>query len=125
MKRLALSLIVLAILVRVDGVAYPQTKTAQTGSPQAFTGNIMDSACAATGSHHAMMEREGAKSAKECTMNCVNHGSKFVLYDPVAKITYQLSDQSKASDYAGQKVNVTGTLDRTTNTIEVENIDVP
>jgi hypothetical protein len=124
-------LALLAALVPLAGVkaatswllASNETKVAQAGSPQTFTGEIMDSACAAKGSHDAMMKQEGAKDAQDCTLDCVNHGSKFVLYDAASKTIYQLSDQGKAKNYAGQKVKVTGTSDRTTNTSDVENID--
>jgi len=49
-------------------------------------------------------------------------GGKFVLYDPDTKTTYQLSDQKKPADYAGDKVKVTGKLDAATNTIQVAKI---
>jgi hypothetical protein len=140
MKRRGLALMVLAILSGVGCALYGQTKTksmpaanprasasetvaAQNGSPQTFSGEIMDSICAAKGSHDGMMKQQNAKDAKECTLNCVDHGARFVLYDPVTKTTYQLSDQSKAKDYAGQNVKITGTPDRTTNTINIESID--
>jgi hypothetical protein len=100
-----------------------EATVAQTGSAQTFSGEIMDSACAAMGTHDAMMKQEGTKDAKECTLVCVDHGSKFVLYQAATKTVYQLSDQSKAKDYAGQKVKVTGTIDSTTKTINVERID--
>jgi uncharacterized protein DUF5818 len=96
---------------------------APSGAAQSYTGEIMDSACAAMGSHEAMMKQEGAKDAKECTLKCVAGGSKFVLFDAASKTTYQLDDQTKPKDFAGQKVKVTGTLDSSTHTIHVENIE--
>lgn len=94
------------------------------GAPRGrvFTGEVMDSACAAMGSHSQMMQQEGAKDAKECTLKCVQTGSKFVLYNSARKATYQLDDQDKAKQFAGQKVNVTGAYDRASKTIHVENI---
>jgi hypothetical protein len=98
--------------------------TLSLGVPQgrAFTGEIMDSACAAMGSHKQMMKQEGAKNARECTLKCVQMGSKLVLHNSARKTTYQLNDQDKAKDFAGQKVNVTGTYDRASKTIHVEKI---
>jgi hypothetical protein len=82
----------------------------------------MDSQCAAMGSHEAMMKMEGAKSAKECTLACVKQGGKFVLYDAASKTTYQLDNQEKPKEFAGQKVKVSGTLDEKSKTIHVRNI---
>ena len=73
------------------------------GSPkkQTFTGAISDSMC---GASHMM---DG--SAKDCTLKCVDSGSKFVLVGPNGKI-YQLSDQKSPRPFAGENVKVTGTL---------------
>jgi hypothetical protein len=50
------------------------------------------------------------KSDKECTLECVKAGSKYVLADLASGKVYQLSDQKKPEELAGQKVKVTGTL---------------
>jgi hypothetical protein len=71
-----------------------------------FSGEIMDSQCVQMGSHDNMMKSEGAKNAKECAIACVKSGGKYAFYDPAAKRTYQLDNQKKAGDYAGQKVTV-------------------
>jgi type 1 fimbria pilin len=88
-----------------------------------FTGEIMDSACAKMGSHDAMMKQHpNMKTAKDCTLGCVKAGSKFVLYDSATKNVYEIDDQKKAEQLAGQKVTVTGNLDAASNTIHVTNI---
>jgi ATP-dependent protease HslVU (ClpYQ) peptidase subunit len=87
-----------------------------------FTGEIMDSQCAQMGSHDNMMKGEGAKNAKECTIACVKSGGKYALYDPSAKKAYQLDNQKKAADYAGQKVTITGTLDSGNDSIHITGI---
>src|ERR1700730_2896906 len=87
-----------------------------------FTGEIMDSQCAQMASHDNMMKSEGAKNAKECTIACVKSGGKYALYDPAAKRAYQLDNQKKARDYAGQKVTITGTYDSGSDSIHVTNI---
>jgi hypothetical protein len=46
----------------------------------------------------------------------------LVLKDPVTKVSYKLSDSSKAKQYRGKQVKVSGKLDVTTNTIQVEKI---
>lgn len=71
--------------------------------PKTFLGNISDSMC---GLKHMMP----GESDKDCTLECVKAGSKYVLADPAAGKVYQLSDQKKPEAFAGQKVKVTGTL---------------
>ena len=77
------------------GVAAP--KTAATG--KTFVGSISDKMC---GAKHTM-----GGSAKDCTLECVKAGSKFVLVDEKGKV-YDLSDQDKPKDFAGAKVKVQG-----------------
>lgn len=87
-----------------------------------FKGEIMDSQCAKMGSHAVMMKKEGLPDAKSCSQACVKMGGKYVLYNSATKRIYQLDDQTKAADLAGENVTVTGTLDRSTRTIHVTNI---
>lgn len=87
-----------------------------------YTGEIMDSQCAGMGSHEDMMKGEHASNAKECAIACAKSGGKFELYDPAAKKSYQLDNQKKAKDFAGQKVTVTGKLDSKGDAIQVTNI---
>ena len=85
---------------------------------QTFTGTITDSICAKA--DHSQM-RMGPSDAA-CTLACVDaHGAMFVLYDGNNN-TYTLSDQTTARKFAGQKVNVVGTLDASTNIIQVVSI---
>jgi hypothetical protein len=92
MKKIGL---VLSAVLMAAGLSLAAAK------PQTFTGAISDSMC---GAQHMM---EG--SAKDCTLKCVEGGSKFVLVDSKGKI-YQLSDQTKPRAFAGANVKVTGTL---------------
>jgi hypothetical protein len=77
-----------------------------------FVGTIGDSMC---GAKHMM----AGESDKDCTLECVKAGAKYILIDPKGKI-YQLSDQKKPEPFAGAKVKVTGTL--TGDTIMVSSI---
>jgi Protein of unknown function (DUF5818) len=133
-KKLALTLVGTLIFLMVACSQQPAStestapsEETQSAAPESavetFMGEIMDSACAAMGSHEQMMKSEGAKNAKDCTLECVKKmGSKFVLYNPATKTTYQLDDQTKPERFAGEKVDVTGTLDSATGTIHVESI---
>lgn len=87
-----------------------------------YTGEVMDSACAAMGSHEGMMKAHPGMTAKDCTLGCVKNGAKFVLYNATTKTVYQLDDQKKPEQFAGAKVKVTGTLDAATKTIHVTGI---
>ncbi len=97
---------------------------------QTFTGEVMDSQCAKNGSHAMMLKKEGMGDKdpndpmvkKMCTQNCVKMGGKYVLYDAAKKTVYELDDQQKAAELAGQNVKVTGTYDKATKTIHVTSI---
>jgi hypothetical protein len=106
MKRIAMFLAIAAMCV---GIGRAQDKT------RTFHGDIMDSNCAAKGAH-------GMPDSKACTLACVKGGAKFVLYNSTTKKTYQLDDQTKPADFAGAKVDVTGTYDAATMTIHVTDI---
>ena len=91
-----------------------------------FSGEIMDSICAKEGSHAAMEKAHGMpadrSSDKACTQACAKTGGSFVLYDPATKTVYQLSDQAKAEQFAGDKVKVTGDYEDASQTITVTKI---
>lgn len=95
---------------------------AQSNNARTFTGEIMDSACAKVGSHDAMRKEHNIPTAAACTKGCVQAGAKYVLYNPATKTTYQLDDQSKPAAFAGQEVKVTGKIDASNDTIQVESI---
>ena len=97
---------------------------------QTFTGEIFDSQCAKEGSHAMMLAKEGmagkendAMAKTMCTNNCVKKmGGKYVLFDSAKKAVYELDDQKKPEQFAGQKVKVKGTFDKATKTIHVTSI---
>ena len=88
-----------------------------------YTGEIMDSQCAKMGNHDAGYKMTGTNTAKDCALACVKAGGKFVLYDSATKTAYELDDQDKAKDLAGQKVKVEGTLNKSTKSIHVDKIN--
>ena len=120
MKKLIIGLVGSLMLLTVSFAAQKDTT---------YSGEIMDSQCAKNGSHDAMLKKEGMgkmigdpKAGMMCTANCVKMGSKYVLYNAAKKTVYQLDDQQKPEQFAGQKVTVTGTLDKTTKTVHVASI---
>jgi hypothetical protein len=104
MKRLIVCLLAVAVW------SAPQGK-------QTFTGTITDDEC--DRADHSRM-RMGPTDAA-CVRACISaHSASYVLYD--GKDAYTLSDQQTAEKFAGQKVNIVGTLDAKTKTIQVESI---
>jgi len=122
MKKVAVALGV-TLLLTLASFAAPKAKT--------FTGEIMDSQCAMNASHAPMLKKEGmgdkdpndAMVKKMCTDNCVKMGGKYVLYDAASKKVYKLDDQTKPQQFAGQNVKVTGSLDKSGDTIRVTDIE--
>lgn len=120
MKKLVMAIAACTLLVPAFATAKDKT----------FSGEIMDSQCAKNGSHAMMLKKEGMgdkdpndpMAKKMCTQSCVKMGGKYVLYNAARKTVYQLDDQQKPADFAGQKVKVTGSYDHSTKTIHVTNI---
>lgn len=104
MRKLAMLFALSVVLAGVSMAAQQDTTK--------YSGEIMDSRCAAMSGH-------GDKEAKACTLTCISRGASFVLYDPITQTVYQLDDQKKPAEFAGQKVKVVGTLNKTTKTIHV------
>jgi len=123
MKKLGLAVLAFLAIVSLSFAA-PKLSRHKGGKPKTFTGEIMDSQCAMMGSHEKMEKMKGMPDdSKMCTLKCVEMGGKFVLYDAATKTTYQLDDQEKPKEFAGQKVKVTGTYDKATKTLHVESIE--
>lgn len=121
MKSIAIAAFASVMLL---GAGFTQAKD------QTFTGEIYDSQCAKNSSHAMMLAKEGMAGKENdpmaktmCTKNCVKMGGKFVLFDAAKKTTYELDDQQKPADFAGQKVKVKGTYDKATKTIHVTSIE--
>ena len=92
MKRVAVGLGVILLLSFISFRAIGQQ---QNNTPMSFTGEIMDDQCAAEGAHTAMMQKEGFKTSKDCTLGCAKGKVQFVLYGSGDKKIYQLDDQEK------------------------------
>ncbi|MDR3700677.1 MAG: hypothetical protein P4L56_13620 [Candidatus Sulfopaludibacter sp.] len=102
MKKIALSLATAALLLAAGG-------------PLTLTGTITDTMCG--GDHSAMNMHPDLKCITECVKSM---GAKYALWD--GKTVYELSDQKGASKFAAQRVNVSGTVDSGTKTIQVVSI---
>lgn len=101
----------------IGGLLAVASLSAAAAGEQTFTGVITDSMCA-NGDHSGMRMGD---TAAECTTACVEaHGATYVLAS--GKDVFRLSDQRAPAKFAGQRVQVVGTLDPTSKTIAVEMI---
>jgi uncharacterized protein DUF5818 len=123
MKKLGLTAMAFLTVVSLS-LAAPKLTVHKGGKGKTYTGEIMDSQCAMNGTHAQMEKMHNMPDdSKACTLQCVKMGGKFVLYNGATKTTYQLDDQDKPQEFAGQKVKVTGSYDKATKTIHVESIE--
>lgn len=117
MKKLTSSI---STIVLLAGLCFALQETAEAAT---FKGEIMDSPCAAMGSHDKGFTMTNTKTAKDCALACVRMmNGKFTLYDAAKKTAYELDDQKKAEQFAGQKVTLEGTYDTDTKILKVAKI---
>lgn len=102
------------------------TTFGMAGSVKAsFRGEISDTHCAMnvhslSRSHEEMIEKKTmGTDAASCARAC---GGEWVLRS--GDDVYRLKNPEGTEDYAGQKVQITGTLDTKTNTIDNVNIEL-
>jgi len=62
------------------------------------------------------------KQAQTFTGKIAKSNDGYVLTDEANKVSYKLDDQDKAKQFEGKDVKVTGTLDASSNTIHVSDI---
>ena len=86
--------------------------------PQTFSGTISDNMCARADHSKMKMGSNDAECANACAES---HGAAYVLFD--GKMTYTLKGKTELKKFAGQKVQVTGSLDAKTSTIQVDSIN--
>ena len=87
-----------------------------------FRGEISDTQCAMnvhslSRSHEEMIAKQTiGTDAASCARACVKRGGEWVLRS--GEEVYRLKNQAGVEDFAGQAVQVTGTLDPQTKTID-------
>jgi len=70
---------------------------------------------------HGDAQQQQPAAARSFTGTIVKAGDVYVLKTS-DNMTYQLDDQSRAKDFEGKQVQVTGSLDSGNNTIKVQDI---
>ena len=105
------------------------TALAAAGSAKSvFRGEISDTQCAMnvhslSRSHAEMIAKKTmGTDAASCARACVRRGGEWVLRS--GDDVYRLKNQAGVENYSGQNVQVSGTLDMKTNTIDNTGIEV-
>lgn len=70
----------------------------------------------------AQVQTQTKQPSQEFQGTIEKAGTKYVLEDKASGAKYQLSNQDKAKEFVDKDVKVTGTLDPSTNTIDVSAI---
>jgi uncharacterized protein YdeI (BOF family) len=81
---------------------------------------------AAQEQNEAQMPQSGdatTHEAKAFSGRIAKENGELVLQDSVTKVSYKLDDPTKAEQYVGKQVKVTGKLDMNSNTIQVDGIE--
>jgi hypothetical protein len=100
---------------------------ARAGSKTTFHGEISDTQCAMnvhslSRSHEEMITKHTiGRDAVSCAKACVRRGGEWVLRS--GDDIYRLKNQAGIEEFSAQKVQITGTLDTKTNTIDNMNIE--
>ncbi len=111
------------------GLFFVTSSAARAAKEQVFKGVIADSQCALnvhslSQSHKEMLQGKSVGTTEsDCVWYCVTErGGRFVLQNKTR--VYKLDKQDFGREYAGHKVQVTGTLDPETNTIHVLKVEL-
>jgi hypothetical protein len=104
----------LLLLASLSGIGWT-LPPADAQPNQVFTGEITDTICARYKGHKHMMDelKSMGGDKKSCIQHCREQlGASLVLYDEAKQMTYELANQDKVAPFAGQKVRVTGKLEK-------------
>ena len=75
--------------------------TTVSGMDADWTGYIIDQACAS---------KKEMRGNVECAQSCIKRGSPAVLVTDDGQV-YEIADQGKVTEHAGQKVTITGKME--------------
>ncbi len=95
---------------------------APAASTRTYTGQIMDSACAKAGNHHAGYKMTGMHTPRGCTLACVKAGSHFVLYNSARHHAYRIDNVADGRRFAGENVKIVGKYNSHTKILHVISI---
>lgn len=75
-----------------------------------------------SGEAWTLAQQQAKQPSQEFQGTVTKAGTKYILDDKASGATYELDNQDKARQFVNKDVKVTGTLDPSTNTIEVAEI---
>jgi hypothetical protein len=111
------------------GSVFVLGRAAYGGGDEVFKGLIADSQCAMnvhslSQSHKEMLQgKDVGNTDADCVWYCVKErGGRFVLQ--IKSKVYKLDKQDFGREYAGHRVQITGTLDSKTNIIHVRQVEL-
>ena len=87
-----------------------------------IAGTVTASQIASTGSVAMWEKKLNCHGEADCARALVRAGGKYVLV--TGNGTYQLSDQAKAGQFAGEKVTVAGNFNTTKKTVQVADVQL-
>ena len=129
MKRFLLHFSMAAAVTLVTVALAPSVRAQQQADqdPAAATPHRADAADAPqTQQNEAQMPASGettTQDAKTFSGVIAKENGDLILKDPVTKVSYKLDDPSKAKQYMGKQVKVSGKLNMNSNTIQVNSIE--
>jgi hypothetical protein len=89
---------------------------------QTWTGEISDSMC---GPSHQSMAKKGQKvNSRECTLECIKGGQKYVFVSKGQVYEIANQDLPALQQHAGHTVQLTGDLGSDNKTITVANVQM-
>ena len=92
------------------------------GAQQTWTGEISDSMC---GANHQAMAKSGQKvNPRDCTLECVKAGNKYVFVSKGQVFEIANQDLPELQKHGGHKVQLTGDLGSDNKTITVTKIQM-
>jgi hypothetical protein len=92
------------------------------GAQQTWAGEISDSMC---GANHQAMTKSGQKvNPRECTLECVKAGNKYVFVSKGQVFDIANQDLPDLEKHAGHKVQLTGDVGSDGKTITVSKIQM-
>jgi len=113
-KRVKIAPYVSLLMSLIIFVGVSRAGQSEQNGLQTFSGEVMDDICAKDRTHAKMMAqmKSMGNDPVVCSRKCHQLGAKYVLYDREKNTVYGLADQDKAEQFAGQKVRISGTLDK-------------
>jgi hypothetical protein len=128
MKCVPKCLVLAAGIMVLVSAAAPLTRAQQADQDQAPTAPRKSDAAAVPAQHanEPQMPASGEATTQEAQSfsgTIVKENGAVTLKDPVTKVSYKLNDATKARQYMGKRVKVTGKLDMNSNTILIDRIE--